>query len=265
MQTAIQNIDLFLFDMDGTLYLGNQLFSFTKELLQTIRDKGKRYLFMTNNSARSVVDYVAKLERLGIAATCDDFITSSQATIWYLQRHHAGAVLYVCGTASLKAELRGAGFAVTENPDDATCIVMGNDTELTFQKLDDVSRMLCTREMPYIATNPDWVCPTEYGSVPDCGSFCEMIFRATGKRPRFIGKPEALMPELAMERLGVSKEHTAVVGDRIYTDIKSGINAGTVSILVMSGETTEEILEASEDKPDLVLKDGSEITRALLG
>ncbi|MBE6767485.1 MAG: HAD-IIA family hydrolase [Ruminococcaceae bacterium] len=264
MQTDIKDIELFLFDMDGTLYLGNQLFSFTKVLLRTIREKGKRYLFMTNNSARSVVDYVAKLERLGIAATPDDFITSSQATIWYLQRHHAKAVLYVCGTESLKAELRGAGFAVTDDTEAATCIVIGNDTELTFKKLDDISRMLCTREMPYIATNPDWVCPTEYGSVPDCGSFCEMLYRATGKRPIFIGKPEALMPELAMERLGVPKERTAVVGDRIYTDIKSGINAGTVSILVMSGETTEEILEASADKPDLVLQDGSEIVNALL-
>jgi len=264
MQTDIKDIELFLFDMDGTLYLGNQLFSFTKVLLRTIREKGKRYLFMTNNSARSVVDYVAKLERLGIAATPDDFITSSQATIWYLQRHHAKAVLYVCGTESLKAELRGTGFAVTDDTEAATCIVIGNDTELTFKKLDDISRMLCTREMPYIATNPDWVCPTEYGSVPDCGSFCEMLYRATGKRPIFIGKPEALMPELAMERLGVPKERTAVVGDRIYTDIKSGISAGTVSILVMSGETTEEILEASADKPDLVLQDGSEIVNALL-
>ncbi len=265
MKTHLKNIDLFLFDMDGTLYLGNQLFSFTKELLETIREMGKRYLFMTNNSARSVVDYVAKLERLGIAATPEDFITSSQATIWYLKRHHADAVLYVCGTESLKAELRNAGFAVTEDTEETTCIVIGNDTELTFKKLDDISRMLCTRELPYIATNPDWVCPTEYGSVPDCGSFCEMLFCATGKRPIFIGKPEALMPELAMERLGVPKERTAVVGDRIYTDIKSGINAGTVSILVMSGETTEEILNASEDKPDLVLQDGSEITKALLG
>ncbi|MBE6758213.1 MAG: HAD-IIA family hydrolase, partial [Ruminococcaceae bacterium] len=227
MKTDMKHIDLFLFDMDGTLYLGNQLFSFTKELLQTIRDNGKRYLFMTNNSARSVVDYVAKLERLGITATCEDFITSSQATIWYLQRHHANAILYVCGTESLKNELRAAGFTVTDDTETATCIVVGNDTELTFKKLDDISRMLCTREMPYIATNPDWVCPTEYGSVPDCGSFCEMLFRATGKRPLFIGKPEALMPELAMERLGVAKERTAVVGDRIYTDIKSGKNAGT--------------------------------------
>ena len=259
----LKSIDLFLFDMDGTLYLGNQLYPFTKDLLRVIKECGKRYLFMTNNSARSVVDYIAKLERLGIATEYGDFITSSQATIWYLQRHHADAVLYVCGTASLKRELQTAGFTVTENIDEVTCIVMGNDTELTFKKLDDVSRMLCTRDLPYIATNPDWVCPTEYGSVPDCGSFCEMIHRATGKLPVFIGKPEALMPQLAMERIGTPKERTAVIGDRIYTDIKSGIIAGTVSVLVMSGETTEEILRVSEDKPDLVLPDAGEILKAL--
>lgn len=259
----LSDVRLFLFDMDGTLYLGNQLYPFTKELLKTIKESGRRYLFMTNNSARSVVDYIAKLERLGIAAEHDDFITSSQATIWYLKRYHAEAVLYVCGTESLKRELREAGFAVTENTEEVTCIVVGNDTELTFKKLDDISRMLCTRELPFIATNPDWVCPTEYGSVPDCGSLCEMLFRATGKRPIFIGKPEALMPELAMERTGYGKAETAVVGDRIYTDIKSGLNAGTVTVLVMSGETTEKILEASDDKPDMVLQDAGEILKVL--
>ena len=132
---------------------------------------------------------------------------------------------------------------------------MGNDTELTFKKLHDVSYMLCTRELPYIATNPDYVCPTEFGSVPDCGSVCDMIFNATGKRPVVIGKPEALMPQLAMEMAGVSKAETAVIGDRIYTDIKSGINAGAVTVLVMSGETTYELLEKSEAKPDIVLED----------
>ena len=256
METIVKNIRLFLFDMDGTLYLGEQLFPFTRELLETIRRRGERYLFVTNNSSKSVRDYVKKLERLGISAVEEDFLTSSQATSYYLKLHHPGKTLYVCGTASLKAELEKEGFPVTEDPDRAECIIMGNDTELTFQKLDDVSRMLCTREMPYIATNPDWVCPTEYGSVPDCGSFCEMIFRATGKRPIFIGKPGPLMAELAMRKLDVSPAQTAVVGDRIYTDIKSGINAGTHTFLVMNGETTKEILEASEDKPEFVIESG---------
>lgn len=259
----LKNIDLFLFDMDGTLYLGERLFSFTTELLATIKNKGSRYLFMTNNSSKSVADYIKKLERLGISALKEDFITSSQATAYYLKKNHSGANLYVCGTNSLKQELISEGFTVTENLDEVDVIVMGFDTELTFKKLEDVSKLLLTRDLPYIATNPDLVCPTEFGSVPDCGSVSIMIKNATGKEPLFIGKPSPLMPTLAMEKWGVAADRTAVIGDRIYTDIKSGINAGAHSILVMSGETTQEVLDASDDKPELVLPDCSYITKAI--
>ena len=255
---------LYLFDMDGTLYLGNQLYDFTLELLDTLKKTGRHYLFMTNNSSKSVEDYVKKLEKLGITATREDFMTSSQATAFYLHKHHEGQKLYVCGTESLKEELRREGFTVTTDISEVECIVMGFDTELTFRKLHDVSYMLLTRpDLPYIATNPDYVCPTEFGSVPDCGSVCDMIYNATKKRPVVIGKPSPLMPQLAMEKLGVSREETCVVGDRIYTDVKSGLNAGITGILVLSGETTREILEASEDKPHLVLEDASEILTAI--
>lgn len=255
----LKNISLFLFDMDGTLYLGEQLFEFTPTLLERIRSSGKRYLFITNNSSRSVDAYVEKLARLGIRAKAEDFLTSSQATVYYLKKHHPTATLYVCGTESLKQELRREGFAVTEDLAAVDCVVMGFDTELTFRKLEDVCRLLSERELPYIATNPDLVCPTEFGSVPDCGSVCTMIYNATGKRPTVIGKPEPLMIQLAMEKCSTTADKTAVIGDRIYTDIKSGINAGVVTVLVMSGETTPEILHASPDKPDLVMKDASEL------
>ncbi len=259
----IEKMKLYLLDMDGTLYLGDQLYPFTKEFLAQIRRTGGQYLFVTNNSSKSVSDYVRKLERLGIEADREDFLTSSQATAYYLKKHHPGKTLYVCGTASLKRELEGEGFRVTEDADEAECIVMGFDTELTFRKLEDVSRLLLTREIPYIATNPDLVCPTEFGSVPDCGSVCMMIRNATGKTPTVIGKPGPLMPQLAMEKLGYGKEQTCVIGDRIYTDVKSGLNAGITGILVMSGETDEKILAESPDKPDLVLRDCGEILEIL--
>ena len=256
---SLKQIKLFLFDMDGTLYLGNRLYDFTPQLLDTIKAQGKRYLFMTNNSSKSVADYVKKLENLGINASEDDFMTSSQATAYYLKKHQNNKKLYVCGTLSLKKELESVGFTITENLDEVECIVMGFDTELTFKKLEDVCRLLLSREIPYIATNPDYVCPTEFGSVPDCGSVCDMIYNATQRRPIVIGKPSPLMPQLAMEKLGLDKSQTAVVGDRIYTDIKSGINAGAVSVLVLSGETTEEILKESPDKPDFVLQNAGEL------
>lgn len=262
--TKIKNIKLFLFDMDGTLYLGDRLYPFTRELLKTIRKNGADYLFMTNNSSKSVDDYVKKLEKMGIEACYDDFMTSSQATAYYLDKHHKGKPLYVCGTQSLKAELGSAGFEVTENLSRAECIVMGFDTELNFKKLRDVSELLLTKkDIPYIATNPDYVCPTEFGSVPDCGSVCDMLYNVSGRRPVFIGKPEPLMPLLAMEKKGCAPGDTAVVGDRIYTDIKSGINAKAVTILVLSGETTREILNASIEKPDFVMESAGEILTAL--
>lgn len=262
-QETIRSMKLFLFDLDGTLYLGDRLYPFTSALLRRIRETGGRSLYMTNNSSRSVEDYIRKLENLGIPAAREDFITSAQATAWYLQRNHPGKRLYVCGTASLKQELRDAGFAVTEEPEQAQCIVMGFDTELTFRKLRDVSWLLSTRHIPYIATNPDYVCPTEFGAVPDCGSVCDMIYNATKKRPLVIGKPEALMPRLAMERLGISPGETCCIGDRIYTDIRCGLNAGITTMLVLSGETTRQILDASEIKPHLVLEDAGEILEAL--
>ncbi|MBE6790422.1 MAG: HAD-IIA family hydrolase [Ruminococcaceae bacterium] len=255
---------LFLFDMDGTLYLGNKLYDFTLELLDMLKKTGRHYLFMTNNSSKSVDDYVKKLASLGIEADRNDFMTSSQATAFYLHKHHEGQKLYVCGTRSLKDELIREGFSVTEDVNETECIVMGFDTELTFQKLHDVSFMLLTRpELPYIATNPDYVCPTEFGSVPDCGSVCDMIYNATKKRPVVIGKPSPLMPQLAMEALRIKDSEACVVGDRIYTDIKSGLNAGITSVLVLSGETTKEILDESEDKPHIVLDNAGQILEAL--
>lgn len=263
LKEYIQKLKLYLFDMDGTLYLGDRLFDFTIELLDTIRKTGGTYLFMTNNSSKSVNDYVKKLDKLGIKATKEDFMTSSQATAYYLHKHHEGKKLYVCGTESLKEELRMEGFTVTTKLDEVECIVMGFDTELTFQKLHDVSYLLLTQpDLPYIATNPDLVCPTEFGSVPDCGSICIGIKNATGREPIVIGKPSPIMPQLAMDKLGISREETCVVGDRIYTDVKSGLNAGITGVLVLSGETTRQILAESPDKPHLVLEDAGELLTA---
>ena len=251
---------LFLFDMDGTLYLGDRLYDFTQRLLSEIREQGKRYLFVTNNSSKSVSDYVKKLARLGISASEEVFLTSSQATCYYLEENHKNDRLYVCGTQSLKEELRKHGFVITDKLDEVDCIVMGFDTELTFQKLEDVCKLLFANpEIPYIATNPDYVCPTEYGSVPDCGSVCDMIYNATKLRPLVIGKPSPLMPQLAMKKYDCLPEETVMIGDRIYTDIKSGLNAGVQTVLVLSGETTKEILDASLEKPHMVLDDAGQM------
>ena len=260
---SVSDVTLFLFDMDGTLYLGERLFPFTRELLATIRAQGKRYLFMTNNSSKSVADYVKKLARLGIEASEEDFITSSQATAYYLQNHHADKRFYVGGTKSLLVELAAAGIAVTDETEGKIDgVLLGFDTELTFRKLDDMSRLL-TGDILYIATHPDLVCPTEYGSVPDCGAVTEMLFYSTGKRPLVIGKPEPLMAELGMRRTGATPATTLVVGDRLYTDIECGIRAGAKTLLVFSGETTRAQHAAAERKPTFTADSCAELLAAL--
>lgn len=261
--TTLADIRLFLFDMDGTIYLGNNLFPFTKEMLSVIREQGKTYLFMTNNSSKSVSAYVEKLGKLGIDANEGDFITSSQATALYLNANLPGKRLYVAGTESFKKELREAGVCVCEDYSDTIeGVVMGYDTELTYKKLDDVSRLLTEKDIPFIAANPDLVCPTEYGYVPDCGSVCGMLFNATGKKPYYIGKPRPEMPLLAIEWMkkkdpSICKENTLVIGDRMYTDIACGINAGVKTMLVLSGETTEQQAREAEYNIDYIVGDAS--------
>ena len=246
---------LFLLDMDGTLYLDDFLFDKVPEFLSLIRRQGGRYLFLTNNSSRGVEGYVAKMRRLGIETTPEDYLTSADAAQHTLLTEFPGQRCYVSGTASLKAQLAGAGVPITDAlSDDIAVLLSGFDTELTFQKLED-NCILLNRGVPWLATNPDWVCPTWYGSVPDCGSVCEMLWRATSRRPVVIGKPEPLMPQLAMLEAGVSARETLLVGDRIYTDIASGANAGIDTLLVLSGETKEEDLPTADPQPTFVLPD----------
>jgi len=256
---SLKNKRFFLLDMDGTIYLDNDLFDGTLDFLSAVKSSGGKYLFVTNNSSKSTDAYVKKLAKIGIEASEEDFLTSTDATCLYLKRYE-GKKFYISGTKSFEEQLKKSGvITTTEVEDDIFGIVMGNDTELTFKKLDDVSRLLTERDLVYIATNPDWVCPTSYGYVPDCGAVVEMIKRATGKSPVFIGKPKPEMLLLAMDKFGYSKEETIMIGDRVYTDIASGYNAGVDTVLVLSGEGTIEDAECSDTKPTYIMKDIKEI------
>lgn len=265
MKHDIRTKKLFLLDMDGTIYLGDELFDGTLDFLDYVKKSGGRYMFLTNNSSKGLDKYVEKLARLGIAATEDDFLSSAQATSLYLHKHHAGQKLYVLGTESFKDYLRGDGHCVTDvYAEDIDVLVMGYDTELVYRKLVDAC-LLLKRDIPYIATNPDWVCPTEWGYVPDCGSVATMLQNATGKWPRFIGKPEPAMIELAVEKAGYAKEDALMIGDRVYTDIAGGVNAGIATAFVLSGEGTMADVEASDKKPTFVYENIRAIYNALVG
>lgn len=242
---------LFLLDMDGTIYLDEELFDGTLDFLEYVRSVGGRYMFLTNNSSKSVDKYIEKLARMGIAADQDDFLTSTNATIVHLEGKKYRKI-YAFGTATFRQQLSEAGLPITDRlEDDIDCLCMGFDTELTFQKLEDAC-ILLNRGVDYIATNPDWVCPTWYGFVPDCGSVSQMLFNATKRRPTFIGKPESAMVELALARSGYSREQAIILGDRLYTDIACGINAGISALFVLSGEGTLEDLKTSEVQPTYI-------------
>ncbi|MBR6739014.1 MAG: HAD-IIA family hydrolase [Oscillospiraceae bacterium] len=254
---------LFLLDMDGTIYLDNELFPATKPFLNHVRSIGGRYLFLTNNSSRSVDAYVEKLKKLGIEATNDDFLTSVNALISYLKQKEPYKLCYAFGTESFREQLCAAGIRITDKvEDDVDCLLIAFDTELTFQKLEDAC-ILLNRGVDFIATNPDWVCPTWYGSVPDCGSVCEMLHRATGRRPLVIGKPQPEMAFLAIKATGFTPEQTMMIGDRLYTDIASGVNAGIDTAFVLSGEGTREDLAASEVSPTWVFEDIAALLTAI--
>jgi len=254
--------ELFLLDMDGTIYLDRDLFPWTIPFLGAVRAAGCRYRFLTNNSSRSGQDYIDKLAGMGIQTAREEFITSVDALIADLLSRPPYHLCYVFGTESFQGQLRDAGIPVTDRREEGIdCLIIGFDTELRFQKLEDAC-ILLGRGVDFIAANPDWVCPTWYGSVPDCGSVCEMLFRATGRRPRVIGKPQPAMARLAMERAGVPPERTIMVGDRLYTDIAAGANAGIDTAFVLSGEGTLADLETSEVKPTWVFQDLAALQRA---
>ncbi len=250
----LKNIKLYLLDIDGTIYLDNDLFDGVIEFLEHIKNVGGRYMFLTNNSSKSVDKYIEKLKNLGITATAEDFLTSTDATIFYLKPKKYKKI-YALGTESFKSQLSGEGLPITDKlEEDIDCLCMGFDTELTFKKLEDAC-ILLRDDIDYIATNPDLVCPTVFGSVPDCGSVSEMIYNATGKRPFFIGKPNSLMVDLAIKKTGFKQAETALIGDRLYTDIACAVNGEIVGIFVLSGEGSVEDIQKYGVKPDYVYND----------
>ena len=194
--TDLKQIRLFLLDMDGTIYLDDDLFDGTLDFLNYVRSVGGRYMFLTNNSSKSVDKYIEKLAKFDIESTKEDFLTSTNATIVHLKKKDYHKI-YGFGTATFRQQLIEAGLPITDKlEDDFDCLCMGFDTELSFKKLEDAC-ILLGRGVDYVATNPDWVCPTWYGSVPDCGSVSQMLCNEPKRMPLFNGKPQHAKVNLA--------------------------------------------------------------------
>lgn len=182
---------LFLFDIDGTIAVGDTLYDGSRELLSYIDSIGGRTYYITNNSTKSAADYIEKFRNsFGLETTGDQFITSGFMTIRFLKEHFAGKKIFVLGTRSLIAELRRSGLTVTETAEnDIACVVAAYDSELSYEKLIQICKVLSATDVPYYATNPDLCCPMDFGFIPDCGAICQMIGHATGKTPIYLGKP----------------------------------------------------------------------------
>ena len=255
---------LFLFDMDGTIYEESNVFDGTHQLLDYIVASGGKYVFITNNSSKSVDDYITKVNGLGIKANKENFFTSAQATVLYLKKKYEKPYVYCQGTKSLLSEFSNEGIKVTSDVEsDVDAVVVGFDTELTSEKLRKTCQILSENETPFIATNPDLRCPVSFGFIPDCGSICRMITAATDKEPTYIGKPEPVMVDFVREKYGFSKEETVVIGDRLYTDIATGLNADVTAICVLTGEALASDIENGTIKPDFTFKSVKDIWKVL--
>ena len=261
----LTNKKLFLLDMDGTVYFENELIPGAKEFIDTLIKTGRDYVFMTNNSSKSAGAYLEKLKKIGLPAGEKNIFTSGMASSVYLKQQKKRPRVYVVGTASLRKELSDSGIDVSEDGrGHIDYLLVGYDTELEYKKLETACALLCDG-VPFLATNPDVVCPAKNKRyLPDCATICYMLEKATGKTPFYIGKPRREMALTAIEWKGFPPEESVVVGDRLYTDIACGKNAGIYSVLVLSGESTVEDIEKYGVEPDFIADSVKDLTPMLL-
>ena len=259
----LQNTELFVLDMDGTFYLGEGILPGALDFLEAVKEAGKDYLFFTNNSSKAPEDYIRKLAGMDCRITRDKIMTSGDVTIRYLNTHHAGKTVYLVGTPALEKSFREGGVPLTTDMPDI--VVVGFDTTLTYEKLERACTYIRQGAL-FLATHLDINCPVEGGFIPDCGAFCAAISLSTGVSPKYLGKPFGETVEMVLDKTGGKKAHTAFVGDRLYTDVATGVKNGAMGLLVLTGETKLEDVAASDVQPDGIyqgLKEMGELLRAL--
>lgn len=256
LQDRLRKIRHVALDMDGTIYTGNTLFPFTLPFLKNLKNAGIGYSFLTNNPSRSIDDYLDHLRKMGIVAERDEIYTTAVATIEYLKKNHPDVKrLFILGTPSMIKEFEYAGFISTsdEASDLPDAVVVGFDKSLTYSRLCRAAWWI-SQGLLYVATNPDKVCPTDQPTIlVDCGSICACLEHATGKKPvTVIGKPSPRMLDGILQRFDLDFSKIAMIGDRIYTDMKMAQESKTLGVLVLTGETRIEDMKDSKIKPDII-------------
>ena len=259
----IMNCRLFILDIDGTFYLSGKLFDGSKKFLDVLKAQGKKIVFLTNNSNRTIDSYIDEFSKLGIELSREQIVTAGVATAEYLYEEFGSKRVYVVGTEDIKYEFSRVGHNVVE--DDPEVVVVTFDKSLTYEKLKKATQFISKGAL-FVVTNPDLNCPSNEGPLPDAGAIASLLRKASGMYPNIVfGKPEPKLIEMVVKHNSINKEETCMVGDRLYTDILAGIQAGTWTALVLTGEATLEQAQKSPIKPHLIAQEIGTIADILLG
>ncbi|RKX48871.1 MAG: HAD family hydrolase [Thermotogae bacterium] len=254
-----ENKRLFVLDLDGTFYLGNKLLPGSLEFAQKVHDMGADLVFLTNNSSATKDEYVDKLVRLGVPENLFDIYTSAEATIRFLKENFPEKRVYLLAVPSVENLFRWSGIELVD--EDPELVVMTYDKTLTYEKIEKFCDYV-RQGMPYVTSHPDINCPTEKGPIPDVGSFIALVEASTGRKPDYvIGKPNKEILEMLIRDFDAKKEEVVMIGDRLYTDIECGIRAAVDTVLVLSGETTPDMV--TENPPYYVFESLKNITEAM--
>ncbi len=263
---------LFIFDMDGTIYLGGIPFDFAITFIKRLRASGRRVMFFTNNASHSPEFYMKKLTKLGFEPSFEEICTSGNVTAAFLTRKRAGKCVYLLGTPELHEQFREAGVDLVNQPDGmcdgrkADIVVTSFDTTLDYKKLTDACDFI-RYGAEYLCTHPDFNCPTETGFIPDSGAIAACVTASTGVLPVYFGKPYPETVEMISEITKEAKEDMCIFGDRLYTDIATGKKHGITAALVLTGETKLADVDAAteEEKPDVLLDSLADADRLIFG
>lgn len=257
---ALNDVKLFVLDMDGTVYLGNNLIEGSLDFIHKVKETGRRFIFFTNNASRVPSFYKDKLAKMGLEVEESDVVTAGDVTAEFLKTYYPGKRVYLNGTPLLENSFKEKGINLVDDEPDVA--VQSFDTTLTYEKLDKICRFV-RNGVPFVATHMDTNCPTEDGFMPDCGAMCDLITSSTGVKPRFLGKPFKETVDMVLEITGFKRDEVAFVGDRIYTDVATGVKNGAKGFLVLTGEADMQTVAESEVEPDCIYDSLYEMSKYL--
>ena len=262
--SVLKNKKLYVFDMDGTIYLEDDVFPYAIRFIKNLRAAGKRILFFTNNASHSPEFYLNRLTRMGFDPRMSEIMTSGDVTAEFLTRHRAGKTVYLMGTPDLEQNFKSRGIKLVAPGESADIAITSFDTTLTYEKMKNVCTLV-RNGAEYLSTHPDFNCPTKNGPIPDSGAISAFVTASTGVTPTYFGKPYRHTVEMICEATGVAKEEMCIFGDRLYTDIAVGKHHGITAILVYSGETQPEDVEKASDtdRPDFIFPSLDEVDHAM--